>query len=135
MQTTLSHIQFNVDAGNVPYYQKLMTFLGWQVAAEGEGYAGFEAQGVSVWFLGGANDARNDYDGPGMNHLAVGAASPANVDTAAAYLREQGTELLFNTPCHRPEFCSTEDDTYYQVMFETPDRILLEVVYAGPKAA
>jgi hypothetical protein len=30
---------------------------------------------------------------------------------------------------HRPEFAQGEDQTYYQVMFASPDRILLEVVY------
>jgi hypothetical protein len=40
--------------------------------------------------------------------------------------------MLFETPRHRPEF-SSEDSTYYQIMFESPDRILLEFVYTGPK--
>ena len=57
----------------------------------------------------------------------------ADVDATASYLREQQVEMLFGTPQHRPEF-SSEGNTYYQVMFETPDRILLEVVYTGPKA-
>jgi hypothetical protein len=50
-------------------------------------------------------------------------------------LRERGVGLLFGTPQHRPEFAQGEDQTYYQVMFESPDRILLEVVYTGPKPA
>ncbi len=35
-------------------------------------------------------------------------------------------------PHHRPEFAMNEKYTYYQVMFETPDRILFEIVYMGP---
>jgi len=42
--------------------------------------------------------------------------------------------LLFETPRHRPEFAQSPEQTYYQIMFETPDRILLEVVYIGVKA-
>ncbi len=54
------------------------------------------------------------------------------MDSAADYLRERGVELLFGTPRHNPEF-SSEESTYYQIMFTTPDNILLEVVYTGPK--
>jgi hypothetical protein len=49
------------------------------------------------------------------------------------WLKESGIPHLFETPRHRPEF-SEGDNTYYQVMFESPDRILFEVVYTGPKA-
>ena len=41
--------------------------------------------------------------------------------------------LLFETPRHRPDFARSADQTYYQVMFEIPDHILLEVVYTGRK--
>lgn len=34
---------------------------------------------------------------------------------------------------HRPEFSWGPDDTHDQVMFESPDRTLIEVVYTGPK--
>lgn len=68
-----------------------------------------------------------------MNHIGIGTESQADVDTAADYLTEHGVELLFETPRHRPEFSQSEEHTYYQVMFETPDRILVEIVYIGPK--
>lgn len=42
-------------------------------------------------------------------------------------------DLLFGTPQHRPDFAADDAHTYYQVMFASPDRILLEVVYTGPK--
>ncbi|RIK35597.1 MAG: hypothetical protein DCC58_20295 [Chloroflexi bacterium] len=133
MQTHLSHIQFNVQAENVPFYRELFDFLGWDLEAGDDSFVGFGGPGgTSIWFIGEANDAANDYDGRGMNHLAVGTAAQGDVDTAAAWLRERGIELLFDTPRHRPEF-SGEDSTYYQIMFESPDHILLEVVYTGPK--
>jgi catechol 2,3-dioxygenase-like lactoylglutathione lyase family enzyme len=68
-----------------------------------------------------------------MNHLAFAAASVADVDAAVAYVAERDIAALFDTPRHRPEFARDELSTYYQVMFETPDRILLEIVYIGPK--
>ena len=135
MQTGLAHIQFNVQAANLPFYQDLMAFLGWRTIYAGEGMLGVVGTNdASLWFVGQVNDATNDYDGPGMNHLAIGAESQADVDAAAAYLSEHDVTALFDTPRHRPEFARSEDQTYYQVMFESPDRILLEVVYTGPKA-
>ena len=68
-----------------------------------------------------------------LNHLGIRTATQADVDSAAAYLHEHGIALLFDTPRHRPEFAGSEEQTYYQIMFETPDRILIEIVYMGPK--
>jgi catechol 2,3-dioxygenase-like lactoylglutathione lyase family enzyme len=133
VQSGLSHIQFNVQAQNASFYKDLFTFLGWGIEYEDDGMVGLSGKnGESIWFIGGAKDVSNDYDGPGMNHLAIGAESQADVDAAAAHLTKAGVELLFETPRHRPEF-SGDDTTYYQIMFESPDRILLEFVYAGPK--
>jgi catechol 2,3-dioxygenase-like lactoylglutathione lyase family enzyme len=136
MQTQFSHIQFNVQPANVPFYKDLLTFLGWRAVFDQQDMLGVASKGGgSLWFVGDLKDVSNDYDGPGMNHLGIGTETQADVDAVAAYLAERGVELLFGTPQHRPEFSHSEDDTYYQVMFETPDRILLEVVYTGPKSA
>jgi catechol 2,3-dioxygenase-like lactoylglutathione lyase family enzyme len=136
VQTHLGHIQFNVAPENVGFYRDLLTHLGWQTIHDGgqEILGVADKNGVSLWFAGQAKAVANDYDGPGMNHLAIGTATQADVDAAAAYLSGRGVQLLFETPRHRPEF-SGGDDTYYQIMFETPDRILVEVVYIGPKGA
>ena len=134
MQTHLAHMQLNVQAANLPFYNQLFTFLGWRVLYDGDGMLGVGAGQASLWFVGQAQGPIADYDGPGMNHLAIGAAAQADVDAAAGYLAERGVAALFETPRHRAEF-SSGDKTYYQVMFETPDRILIEIVYTGPKAA
>ncbi len=135
METSLQHMQFNVKPENLAFYKGLLTFLGWQTLHDGEDMLGVaDKNNLSLWFAGQVKDVVNDYDGPGMNHLAIGTATQANVDAAAAYLREQGVELLFETPRHRPDFSYGDDDTYYQVMFESPDKILLEIVYTGPKS-
>jgi catechol 2,3-dioxygenase-like lactoylglutathione lyase family enzyme len=136
MQSTFSHIQFNVRAENVPFYAELLGFLGWQTLFAGEGFLGVAGKhGESFWFVGQVKDVANDYDGPGVNHIAIGAEAQADVDAAAAYLTERGVELLFETPRHRPDFPQGEGRTYYQIMFESPDRILFEFVYVGPIAA
>ena len=130
MQTTISHIQLNVRPANVPFYRDLMAFLGWQTIYDAEGMLGVGGSGgYSLWFLSQTKDAKNDYDGPGMNHLGIGAATAADVDAVATYLRERGVDLLFDTPRRRPEISQGDEHTYYQVMFETRMKILLEVVY------
>lgn len=136
MQTYLAHIQLNVQPDHLPFYTDLLGFLGWQTLYANEGMLGVaDKNGVSLWFVGQSKAVGNDYDGPGMNHLALGAATPADVDTVVTYLKERDVQPLFETPRHRPEFSQSEEHTYYQVMFESPDRILVEVVYIGPKAA
>jgi catechol 2,3-dioxygenase-like lactoylglutathione lyase family enzyme len=98
--------------------------LGWQTLFETEGMLGVaDKNDVSFWFVGQ------------VNHLAVGVPAQADVDAAADYLTEHGVELRFETPRHRAEFTNSPEQTYYQVMFETPDRILLEIVYTGSKSA
>ncbi len=136
MRTHLAHIQFNVQPANMSFYKDLLSFLGWQTLYEGDGMLGVAGTSDdSLWFTGQVKAVGNDYDGPGMNHLAIGTETQADVDAVAAHLRERGVELLFETPRHRAEFSQSADQTYYQVMFASPDRILFEVVYTGPKAA
>jgi catechol 2,3-dioxygenase-like lactoylglutathione lyase family enzyme len=133
MQSSLAHIQFNVRAENLPFYKDLCGFLGWQTIYEDETTMGMAGKhGESFWFSGEARDVRNDDDGPGVNHLGIGVEAQSDVDAAGTYLTKKGVDLLFETPRHRPDFAEGEGQTYYQIMFETPDRILLEVVYTGP---
>ncbi len=134
MKTSLAHLEIKVDPANNAFYKDLLEFLGWGVLYEGDGTLGLGASNqASLWFVGGANASKNDYDGVGVNHIAIGAESVADVDSAADYLKGKGVAALFATPRHRPEFSSSEKDTYYQVMFESPDRLLFEIVYTGPK--
>ncbi len=113
-----------------------MAFLGWQTLFDGEGMLGVgDSNGASFWFISQIKEIDNDYDGPGMNHVAIATEAQSDVDTVATYLNEHDVEVLFETPRHRPDFSRSDEDTYYQVMFETPDRILVEVVYTGPKSA
>jgi catechol 2,3-dioxygenase-like lactoylglutathione lyase family enzyme len=134
MRTRLYHLQVNVRPANIPFYADLMGFLGWNTLHAGDGILGVgAANGASLWFVGETKDAANDYDGPGMNHIGIGADSQADVDATVGYLKEHNVPALFETPRHRPEFSGGPDQTYYQVMFESPDRVLFEVVYTGPK--
>jgi catechol 2,3-dioxygenase-like lactoylglutathione lyase family enzyme len=105
-------LQFSLQPENLAYYRDLLGFLGWQTwydTAEMVGM-GNPSGGTSLWFAGSCNEVKNDYDGAGFNHLGLSVPNQVDVDAAVDYLRNN------------------------QVMFETPDRILLEVVYIGPKA-
>ena len=134
MRTQFGHIEFKIKAANMPFYRDLFAFLGWNTLMEADGFLGVGDQGGgSFWFIGAETGVVNDYDGLGVNHVAVAAQSIADVDATAKYLEERGVAALFETPRHRSEFSSSPDSTYYQVMFESPDRILFEVVYTGPK--
>jgi catechol 2,3-dioxygenase-like lactoylglutathione lyase family enzyme len=134
MQTRLYHLQVNVRPANLPFYTDLMGFLGWSTLMANEAILGVgAANGASLWFVAETKDVANDYDGPGMNHIGIGADSIADVDATVAYLKQHNIPALFETPRHRPEFAGGPDQTYYQVMFESPDKLLFEVVYTGPK--
>jgi catechol 2,3-dioxygenase-like lactoylglutathione lyase family enzyme len=134
MESSLGHIQFGVRPENAQFYKEFLSFLGWQTIFDSPEMVGLSGKGeASLWFGTGVNASKNDYDGPGINHLGLHVGSVADVDATVRYLQDRGVPALFETPRHRPDFASSENDTYYQVMFETPDRILLEVVYVGPK--
>jgi catechol 2,3-dioxygenase-like lactoylglutathione lyase family enzyme len=132
-KTKFGHIVINIHMKNSNFYKELFTFLGWSVLYDAPEVLGVgAASGESVWFSEPIKPLENDYDGIGMNHFGISAPSIAAVDETVAFLTKMGVPSLFETPRHRPEF-SGPGDTYYQVMFESPDRILFEVVYTGPK--
>jgi catechol 2,3-dioxygenase-like lactoylglutathione lyase family enzyme len=136
MRTRFAHLQLNVRPENLPFYRDLMAFLGWPAVYDGEDMLGVAGTAHdSLWFVTQMKNTPTDHDGLGLNHIGIGAESQAEVDQVAAYLTERGLTPLFETPRHRPEFSHGPDQTYYQVMFESPDGILWEIVYTGPKAA
>jgi catechol 2,3-dioxygenase-like lactoylglutathione lyase family enzyme len=135
VKTHLGHLVFHIDPANASFYKDLFAVLGWTSIYDEGGVFGLTDGGACpLWFEGEATAAPNDYDGAGLNHLAIATESPADVDRAASYVRDQGVPLLFGTPCNRPEHAESADHLYYSAMFTSPDRILLEVVYTGPKA-
>ncbi|HEY3290252.1 MAG TPA: VOC family protein [Anaerolineae bacterium] len=134
MITDLSHLQINVRPENLGFYKDLMARLGWTTIHADNATIGVKGTDRnSLWFCAIAKKVNNDYDGPGMNHIGISAPAMADVDNVCEWLKEHDVAMLFSTPRHRPEFTGSADQTYYQVMFESPDRILWEVVYYGPK--
>lgn len=135
MALPLRHLQFCIAPANLQFYKDLAAHLGWAVWNDSDEVYGVGADdGTSLWFTTNAKPGQNDYDVAGLNHIGFSAPSIAAVDESVAYLDAKGITRLFETPRHRPEFTGGNDDqTYYQVMFESPDRILIEIVYSGPK--
>lgn len=134
-QARVAHLVFMSDPQNADFYQDLFTYLGWSVYYRADDMLGLGGpDGVSVWFGRALKVTANDHDGPGLNHLALGVPAQTDVDNVVAFLQSKGVAPLHETPRHRPEFSGDVSQTYYQVMFVSPDGIQFEVVYTGPKA-
>jgi hypothetical protein len=135
MESKLGHLQVNIRPQNLSFYKQLFAFLGWKILYENDNVIGLAGKnGSDLWFEKGIKDLDNDYDGIGTNHIAISVFNQSDVDLAVDYLKQHNVPALFGTPRHRPEMVSDPKNTMYQVMFESPDRILFEVVYLGPKS-
>jgi hypothetical protein len=133
VNAVMGHMQVFIDSQHVDFYKNLFTFLGWSILYEDKAAVSVgDKNGFIIWFDPAIKDDKNDYDGFGMNHLALAVPSQEEVDLTVGWLAKNGIPTLFGTPCHRLDFADSVNDTYYQVMFESPDRILFEVVYTGP---
>ncbi len=136
MKTKIGHLEIHIDPRNQSFYQDLFTFLGWTLLMQDQDVLGVgDEHGCGLWFVPVRKEVVNDYDGIGTNHIAIAAGSQQDVDQTVAYLKDHGVPALFETPRHRPKFSAGLDQTYYQVMFASPDNLLFEVVYTGPKTA
>lgn len=111
-----------------------MLFMGWQIIFETENISGFKSgSNGDLWFVKANHNQNTNYDAKGVNHISLRVSELSDVDRVKGYLGEKRVNMLFETPKHRPEFVTSENETYYQIMFESPDKILFEVVYIGLK--
>jgi catechol 2,3-dioxygenase-like lactoylglutathione lyase family enzyme len=137
MQSYLDHVQIFIDYTNIAFYKNLMEFLGWHVLFEHTGVCGFRSEkNGDIWVQSAIKSGENDYDHVGVNHVSLRVGKKEDVDTVVDFLKKQNVAPLFDTPRERPEVASvvsSDTDTYYQIMFETPDKVLFEVVYIGAK--
>ncbi|HSW87975.1 MAG TPA: hypothetical protein VLG12_02315 [Candidatus Saccharimonadales bacterium] len=134
MKSSIDHIQLFIDYLNINFYKDLLQFLGWKMFMEEPDEVGFNNEkNETLWIAEANNNGNNDYDKIGMNHLSFRVESQKNVDKVTVFLKKQHIPTLFGTPKHRPEYAKNEKETYYQIMFESPDQILFEVVYIGVK--
>jgi glyoxylase I family protein len=114
---------------SLPFYSGLLGPLGFHTVSEVEG-----ERGETIWYIGGqgssvglreAQSGSEPYDrySVGLHHLAFEAASRADVDERADWLRGQGVEL----ESEPQEY--TYSSGYYAVFFYDPDGLKLEVVH------
>lgn len=132
MKSSFYHIQINIDfKKNKKFYKDLMEFLGWQVIFATDDTAGYKSDtNGDLWFVDSLKKEIGDYDQIGLSHIAIRVEDQKNIDQVVEFLKSKGISPSFDTPRHRPEF-SDEGKTYYQVIFETPDKTQIEVVYIG----
>jgi glyoxylase I family protein len=114
---------------SLPFYSELLGPLGYYTVSEVEG-----ERGETIWYIGGpgtaiglreAQSGSGPYDryALGLHHLAFEAASRADVNERAAWLRAQGAELE-----SEPQDYSYIPG-YYAVFFYDPDGLKLEIVH------
>jgi catechol 2,3-dioxygenase-like lactoylglutathione lyase family enzyme len=133
IKSWLEHLQLNLYPENAAFYKELFNVLGWSVLYEDNSTVGIgDENKTNLWFMPAIKNGKNDYDIQGMNHLSVSVSAQVDVDAMVAYLGDHGVENLFQPPRHRPDFTQSPDQTYYQVMFESPDRNLFDVACLGP---
>ncbi|HEX2979365.1 MAG TPA: VOC family protein [Anaerolineaceae bacterium] len=134
MKSNVGHLQININPQNFAFYKDLLAFMDWKVIYEdGDTLGMCSEEGPSLWFSPATKEQPNHYDGIGMNHLGIAVGEEADVDRAVTYLQEHNIPALFGTPRRRDDFVSDPQHVYYQVMFETPDKVLVEIVYTGLK--
>lgn len=134
MNSHLYHLQLNIDFKYLGLYRKVMDFLGWSVIFEMDSVIGYKSeQNGDIWFVDTLSKKAQDYDNRGLNHIAIKVEKASDIDDTTAFLKKHSLPPLFDTPKHRPEFANSKEETYYQVMFKTPDNLLFEIVYIGPK--
>ena len=112
-----------------------MSFLGWSIIFEEDEVIGYKSGSTGdIWFVQTTNKVISDYDNIGVNHLSIRVENQKDIDSCFEFLKNHSIPALFDTPKHRAEFTADANETYYQIMFKSPDNILCEIVYIGPKS-
>lgn len=129
MKGTFNHIEFRTSkaAETFPFYKDLLTHLEWEVVAEWPGAMGLSDGSVSLWFFETIEEHQQagfNRDAAGVAHFGIHLASRADVEAfTAEYLEPHGIAPILGTPQARDDF----GPTYFQVMFEDPEGLLIEV--------
>lgn len=111
-----------------------MNVLGWKIIFCTDEVIGFNSVNMGdIWLVSSDVNELQNYDAKGFNHLAIKVEEQNDIKILLDFLKIKNIKTIFDTPKHRPEFANNDKETYYQIMFETPDRILFEIVYIGLK--
>lgn len=129
LNTRLSHIEINVSnyAQSIRFYDIILGPLGWErlvctsdFTAYSDGFLKLILSPVSEEYKSAGFHRKR----VGLNHIALYADAKEEVDRYyREILQKNGLKSLYHDG---PE----GDDRYYSVLFEDPDRMKIEVVYA-----
>lgn len=131
MKTSLYHVQLNVahPQRSFPFYRALLEYFEYRTLAATGGVMGMTNGTTDFWIIATLDDHRRPAfhrKRTGLNHLAFGAVSRADVDAFhREFLVARGIASLYGPPREYPEYTAG----YYAVFFEDPDRLKLEVAH------
>ena len=134
MRGFVHHVDLTVvdPAASRPFYTAVLGFLGYRLVNEkSDGYdfdlrdqdGNFCSIGI-VRARAPGRDRLHDRYSPGLHHLALHAATRAEVDALHALLIEIGARVL-DPPADYPQYGAG----YYAVFFADPDGLKLELVH------
>lgn len=112
------------------FYQKLFTFLGFEILGDYEDTIGWTNGRTRFWIgQADAEGRKRAYriGDVGFHHYAFELRSRADVDELQAFLREEGIEIV--------DPAGEYYDDYYAVFFLDPDGLKLEGMKYGERSA
>ena len=127
----LDHLYLSVSdmARSEPFYDAVMARLGFRKGDKpiaGEPHAHYFNRSLQLSIRPARSASPHDPYAPGLHHVCFQLATPADVDAAAAALRELGLDA--SEPKLYPEY----NPDYYATFFTDPDGIRLELVCRTP---
>jgi catechol 2,3-dioxygenase-like lactoylglutathione lyase family enzyme len=131
MKTTLSHIGINLSSEEVcfPFWQDLLKYLEFTLMLDGNHFDANNGHTFLCFSITkpGYLDLPFHRRQTGLNHIAFGVASRQEVDRfVKEFLEPHNIPVLYGGA---KEYDYTPG--YYAVYFEDPDRIKVEVMFAG----
>jgi glyoxylase I family protein len=127
----LYHVQINVGdaATSLPFYRALFTYLEYKTVMDTGDLLGVSNGTTDFWLIEMSRERRDETfhrKNTGLNHLAFGVRSRADVDRfVAEFMKPRGVAPLYDSPREYPEYRAG----YYAVFFEDPDRLKVEVAH------
>jgi catechol 2,3-dioxygenase-like lactoylglutathione lyase family enzyme len=127
----LDHIYLTVSnmKRSEHFYDRVMQLLGFRKgdkAIAGDPHAHYFNRFLQVTIRPARSSSSHDAYAPGLHHICLQLASPADVDAAAVALQE--LDIRATDPRRYPEY----NPDYYATFFEDPDGIRLELVCRTP---
>ncbi|MCG8588865.1 MAG: VOC family protein [Proteobacteria bacterium] len=127
----LDHVYLSVSdlARSERFYDPVMQALGFRKGDKpiaGEPHAHYFNRVLQLTLRPARSAGPHDPYAPGLHHLCLQLATPADVDAAAGALRQLG--VAATDPARYPEY----NPDYYATFFSDPDGLRLELVSRTP---